>query len=96
MLVLSCSNYLLLLLQERGPFQGLKVGCQSHIGKRSVQGDRPTDKARDFIGKQCWGGELESKGNQKDSSAMLVVTGFTVMGLVLGCLWSVILTQGPS
>ena len=42
------------------------------------------------------GEESESKGNQKDSPAMLVVTGFTVMGLVLGCLWSVILTQGPS
>ena len=42
-----------------------------------------SDKARDFIGKGCLGGEQESKGTQENCSVTwLAVSDFMVMGLV--------------
>ena len=38
-----------------------------------------------FVGKGCWWGEQEGKGNQENSSeTWLTVLGFMVMGLVSG------------
>ena len=55
------------------------------------------DKAKDFIVKGNLGGGLEGKGIQENCSAMwLAVSGFMVIGLVLGCPWPVTLTHGPS
>ena len=43
------------------------------------------DKARDFTGKGCLGGEQEGQGTQEICSAMwLSVLGFMVIGLVSG------------
>jgi len=58
-------------------------------------GERHAEKARDFIGKECLDGEEQGTRTQEKDSAMWLV-GFMVMGLVSGCLWPIILTQGPS
>ena len=42
------------------------------------------DKARDFTGKGCLGGEQEGKGTQEDSATWLAVLGFIIIGLVFG------------
>ena len=64
---------------------GPETGLLSNTRKWIVQGDTCADKARDFIGKGCPGGEQEGKGTQESSSVTwLAVSGFTVMGLVSG------------
>ena len=61
----------------------IKSGLLSHTQKWIIQRDTHADKARDFIGKGCLGGEQESKGTQEDCcKALLKVSGFIVMGLV--------------
>ena len=42
------------------------------------------DKARDFTGKGCLGGEQEATGTQEDSATWLAVLGFIIIGLVSG------------
>ena len=73
-----------LLLQEEGPLSVPKSGLLSNIRKWIVWGDTHADKARDFIGKGCPGGE-QDRGTQENCSAMwLTVLGFMLMGLVSG------------
>ena len=82
------------LLQRGG---GPKHGLLSNTRKWVVRGDTHADKARDFIGKGCSSRERLGKGTQKDCSATwLTGFDFMVMGLVLGCLWSITLTPSPS
>ena len=64
------------------PFQGLRPG--SNPWKWIVWEDTHADRARDFTGKGCLGGEQEGKGTQEDSATWLVVLRFMVMGLVSG------------
>ena len=59
-----------------------EIGFLSNTRKWIVQGDTCADKARDFIGKGCPGGEQEGKGTQENCSA--TVSGFMLMGLVSG------------
>lgn len=79
-------------------FQGLWVGSfltlrNELFEETIVRGD----KARNFIGKGRPGREQWGKGIQENCSAMwLAVSGFMVIGLVLGCSWPVTLTHGPS
>ena len=57
----------------------------SNTWKWMIRGDTWADKARDFIGKECMGGEQQGKGTQESCSAVwLEVLGFMVMGLVSG------------
>ena len=50
-----------------------------------IRGDNWADKVRDFIGKECVGGEQQGKGTQENSSATwFAVSDFMVMGLVSG------------
>ena len=73
------------LLQEGGPLPGPETGLLSNTQKWIVWGDTCADKARDFIGKGCLGGEQEGKGTQENcSAAWLTASGFMVMGLVSG------------
>ena len=75
----------MVLLQEGGPLPGPKTGLLSNSQKWIVQGDTCADKASDFIGKRCLGGEQYGKGTQENCSAMwLTVSGFMVMELVSG------------
>ena len=94
---LSCLP--LLLLQEGGPLPGPKMALLSNTWKWTVWGETHTDKARDFTGKGCPGGEQVGKGTQEDCSATwLTVPGFMVMGLVFGLsgqsLWFSVLPGG--
>ena len=51
---------------------------------------------RNFTGKGRPGGKQEGEGTQEDRSALwFAVSGVMVMRLVSGCLWPIILTQGP-
>ena len=60
----------------------------------------------DFIGNMCLSGEQKGKQTWKDcsppgdesscSATWPMVSNFLVMGLVLGCLWPVMLMQGPT
>ena len=62
-----------------------KSGLLSNTWRLIVQGDTRADKARDFNGKGCPGGEQWGKGTQEDCSASgLAVLGFMVMRLVSG------------
>ena len=71
----------MVLLQEGGPLPGPETGLFTQ--KWIVWGDTSADKARDFIGKGCPGGEQEGKGTQENCSVTwLAVSGFMVMGLV--------------
>ena len=45
------------MLQEGGPLPGPETGLLSNTWKWIVWGDTCSDKVRDFIGKQCPGGE---------------------------------------
>ena len=56
------------------PFQGPRVGSYLTLRKWIVWGDTLADKAENFIGKGCPGGEKQDKGTQEK--------GFMVMGLV--------------
>ena len=58
-------------------------------------GETYAEKARDFIGKECLDREDQGTRTQENDSALWFV-GFMVMRLVSGCLWPIILTQGPS
>ena len=98
MAIYAVSNFLLspkvLLLQEGGPPPGLKSGLLSNTRKWIVRGDARADKARDFIGKGCPGGEQEGKRTQDNCCATWVaVSGFVVMGLVSRLSLA---NQGPS
>ena len=65
--------------RKREAFQGPRASTRKCI----VQGDTCTEKARDFIGKGCPGGEQTHKGTQKSCSATwLTASGFMIMGLV--------------
>ena len=69
----------------RGTPPGPETGLLSNTWKWIVQGDTYADKASDFIGKRCPGGEQYGKGTQENCSAMwLTVSDFMVMGLVSG------------
>ena len=75
----------MLVFQEGGPFPGPKSGLLSNTQKWFVWGDTCADKARDYIWKECPGGEQQGKGTQENCSATwLSVLGFMVMGLVSG------------
>ena len=53
--------------------------------KRTVKGDTRADKARNFIGKGCSGGEQQGEGTQENFSAMwFPLSGFMRMGLASG------------
>ena len=53
--------------------------------RKELSEETHADKASDFIGKGCMGGEQECKGTQDDCPAMwLTVSGFMVMGFVSG------------
>ena len=70
-------------MQDGGPLPGPETGPLSNSQKWIVRGDTCADKARDFIGKGCPGGEQEGKGTQENCSVTwLAVSGFMVMGLV--------------
>ena len=65
--------------RKREAFQGPRASTRKCI----VQGDTCTEKARDFIGKGCPGGQQTHKGTQKSCSATwLTASGFMIMGLV--------------
>ena len=69
------------------PIPEPESGLLSNSQKWIVRGDTRADRARAFAGKRA----------QENCPALwLVVSGFMVMGSVPGCLWPVILTQGPS
>ena len=68
-----------------GALPGPETGLLSNTQKWIVWGDISADKARDFIGKGHPGGEQQGKGTQENSSVTwFAVSGFMVMGLVLG------------
>ena len=68
-----------------GALPGPETGLLSNTQKWIVWGDIYADKARDFIGKGHPGGEQQGKGTQENSSVTwFAVSGFMVMGLVLG------------
>ena len=61
----------------RGPLPGPKTGLLSNTWKWIVRGETCADKARDFIGKGCPGGEQGGKGTKENSSVMwLSISGF--------------------
>ena len=71
--------------RKEDPFQGPKLGSCLTLGSELSGGDPRADKARDFLGKGCPGGEQEGQGTQENCSATwLTVLGFMVMGLVSG------------
>ena len=73
------------MLSSPSSLLGLKTGLLSSTQKWIVWGDTCADKARDFIGKGCPGGEQLGQGTQENSCPLwLAVLGFLVMGLVSG------------
>ena len=74
------TNAEVVLLQEGGPLPGPESGLSSNTWKWIVQWDTHADKARDFIGKACLGGEQQ----ENPSISWLAVSGFMVMGWVSG------------
>ena len=77
--------HLMKMLQEGGPLPGPKSGLLSNAQKWIVWRDTHADKARDFIGKEHLGRELQVKETQESCFATwLTVSGFMVMGLVPG------------
>ena len=67
----------------RRPLPGPETGLLSNTRKWVVLGDTCANKARDFIGKGCLGGEQEGKGTQENCFVTwLAVSGFMVVGLV--------------
>ena len=72
----------ILILQEGGPHLGPKSSLLSNTHKWIIWGETC---ARDFTGRECPGGEQESKETQENCSATwLTASGFMVMGLVFG------------
>ena len=72
-----------ILLQEGGPPSGPEGWFLSNSLKWIVQGGTYADKARDFIGKGCPGGEQEGQETQGNCSAMwLPVSVLMVIELV--------------
>ena len=66
------------------PFQGPRVGSFLML-RNDLCEKKHTDKARDFTGKGCPGGEQEGEGTQEDCSATwLAVLSLTVIKLVSG------------
>ena len=55
------------LCRKGDPFQGPKLGSCLTLGKELSKETR-ANKARDFIGKGCPGGEQEGKGTQENCS----------------------------
>ena len=80
------------VLQKGESLPGPKGGLLSNTWKWLVWGDTRAHKASDFIGKGARG---EQQGQEPRRTTLLEVSGFIVMGF-LGCLWLIILTQGPS
>ena len=73
----------MVLIKEGGSFPGLESGSCLTL-ETSCPGRGVLFK-RDFIGKGCWGGGQEGKGNRENlSSKWLTVSGFMVIGLVSG------------
>ena len=84
------------VLQKGGSLLGPKSGLLSNTWKWLVWGNTCADKTSDLIGKGCPGRTAGSGTQENSYSAIwLEVLGFIVMGF-LGCLWLIILTQGPS
>ena len=79
----TLSSFVVFLFQEGGALPGPKRGLLSNTRKRIDWGDTCADKARDFTGKGCLGGEQWGKGTQEDcSAAWLAVLVFMVLGWV--------------
>ena len=74
-------------------FQGLRVGSCLTIGNELSE----ETKQETLLGRGTW---VESSRVRKPRRTpvphRLAVSGFMVTGLVSGCFWSIILTQGPS
>ena len=81
-LLMNSQVMLMWLCCRKGhPFQSPTVGS-SNIWKWIVQRDTHVDKARDFTGKGCLGGEQQGKRTQEDCSATWLTASGFMMGLV--------------
>lgn len=73
------------------------MGCCLTLRNKSVQGNTPADRARDFIGKGRLGREQQSRSPVRE---LLLprdkLSGFMVIGLALDIFWPISLMQGPS
>ena len=79
------------------PFQGPESGSYLTLRKRTVWGDACADKASDFIGK----GTPAESTRVREPRGPALACGWQSCVLwwwhyFLGCLWPLILTQGPS
>ena len=67
------------------------------LGRKVITSLESILKSRNFLGKECLGGEQEGKGAQENFSvSWLAVLGFMVMGLVSGLSLASHPTQSPS